>query len=294
MSEQRLLFLHDGDRMLSATDISGVLSTVDMESLERIEVIKGAGSVMYGTGAMGGVVSFIPQRPGYGSGINGKASSGFHTANSLWANAANLNFSADNLYIALNGSYRTAQNMQTPAGKILNSQFNDASWSIKGVMKYGENQELFVNYNHFEAWNVGIPGSSSFPATATARYSAIRRNQLSGEYIFSDLSYTLRELRFKAYTQNISRDVEAKTQRQQCDTSGQYECNFGSKSYRCTLLQRLQHHDCGCRNMAARCRNISHQNKHSERLNFYLHRRSTHTKSQNVRRRDICILQKSN
>ena len=210
MSEQRLLFLHDGDRMLSATDISGVLSTVNMESLERIEVIKGAGSVMYGTGAMGGVVSFIPQRPEYGSGISGKASSGWQTANSLWANAANLNFSVTNWYIALNGSYRTAQNMQTPEGKILNSQFNDASWGINGGMKYGDNQELLVNYNHFEAWNVGIPGSSSFPATATARYSAIKRNQLSGEYIFSDLSYMLRELRFKAYTQNIIRDVELK------------------------------------------------------------------------------------
>jgi outer membrane cobalamin receptor len=58
MSEQRLLFMVDGDRIQTATDIAGALSTVDMASIENIEVIKGASSVLYGTGAMGGVVYF--------------------------------------------------------------------------------------------------------------------------------------------------------------------------------------------------------------------------------------------
>jgi len=77
-------------------------------------------------------------------------------------------------------------------------------------MKYVDNQELLINYNHFEAWNVGIPGGNSFPATATVRYTAIKRNQLSGEYIFTGISNLIKDLRFKAYTQNISRDVEVK------------------------------------------------------------------------------------
>jgi len=94
MSEQRLLFLLDHDRIQSATDIAGVLSTVDMNGLEKIEVIKGAGSVLYGTGAMGGVVNFVSERPGYSNifKTSGKVSSGFHTVNEMWTNAGNINF----------------------------------------------------------------------------------------------------------------------------------------------------------------------------------------------------------
>ena len=51
-SEQRLLLMVDGDRIQSATDIAAALSTVDITSLNKIEVIKGASSVLYGTGAM--------------------------------------------------------------------------------------------------------------------------------------------------------------------------------------------------------------------------------------------------
>ncbi len=210
ISEQRLLFLVDKDRLQSATDISGTLSTVDMNSIEKIEVIEGSGSVIYGTGAMGGVVNFVPERPTYsneGYNISGKINTGFSTVNKLWSNGANVNFTNKTWYLALNGSYRTAKDAQTPKGILINSQFNDASWGLKGGIKYDENQELLVNYNHFEAWNVGIPGSNAFPTNATVRYVSIKRNQLSGEYIFNDISSFIKELRIKAYTQNISRDV---------------------------------------------------------------------------------------
>ena len=52
MNEQRLLFLVDGDRLLTATDVAGALSTVSLNQLEQIEVIKGSGSVIYGSGAV--------------------------------------------------------------------------------------------------------------------------------------------------------------------------------------------------------------------------------------------------
>lgn len=209
-SESKLLFMVDGDRMQTATDIAGALSTVDMGSLESIEIVKGAGSVLFGTGAMGGIVNFISRRPGYSNtfGSNGSFSTGFSTVNNLWQNNLNVNFANHDWYLALDGSYRTAQNTMTPGGVLNNSQFNDASWGLRGGMKNGENQELLVNYNHFEAWNVGLPGGSAFPTNATVRYLGFTRNQLSGEYIFTALTPVVKDLRLKAYTQNISRDVE--------------------------------------------------------------------------------------
>jgi hemoglobin/transferrin/lactoferrin receptor protein len=132
MSEQRLLFMVDGDRIQTATDIAGALSTVDMASIEKIEVIKGASSVLYGTGAMGGVVNFISKRPTYTPVFQtkGELETGFNTVNSFCENSANVQFSTNKWYLMLNGSFRTAQNIQTPGGILPNSQFHDASWGL--------------------------------------------------------------------------------------------------------------------------------------------------------------------
>lgn len=210
ISEQRLLLLSNGDRMLTATDIAGAMSTVDLNNLEKIEVIKGAASVLYGSGAMGGIVNFISDRPGYASffSTSGKISSGYSTVNQLWNSAANINLKDSNWYLGVHGSYRTAGNTSTPKGEITNSQFHDAAFGVNGGLTYGDNQELLVSYNHSEAWDIGLPGSNVFPKTSVVRYKDFKRNQMNGEYIFKDLSYNLTELRFKAYMQNIERDVE--------------------------------------------------------------------------------------
>jgi len=210
LSEQRLLFLVDGDRIQTSSDIAAALSTVDMASLEKIEVVKGASSVLYGTGAMGGIVNFVSARPTYSETFKttGKVSTGFNTVNSLWDNNASLNFTTNQWYLALTGSFRTAQNAQSPKGEILSSQFHDASWGLKAGIKYAPNEEFLVNYQHVGAWDVGIPGVSAFPAIASVRYKKVDRNQLSGEYIITDINDNLQKISLKVYTQNIARDVE--------------------------------------------------------------------------------------
>jgi hemoglobin/transferrin/lactoferrin receptor protein len=210
MGEQRLMLLVDGDRLQSATDVAGVLSTVSLNQLEKIEVIKGAGSVLFGSGAMGGVVNFVSERPAYSKSlfVNGNVQTGYSTVNNLTANSAKVNFTNDKWYVSATGSYRKAGNTTTAKGELPNSQFNDASWSLKGGMRYGDNQELVVGYNEFYGWNIGIPGNNAFPKTATVRYNGVKRRQLNGEYIFTDISDMITKLSIKGYTQNIIRDVE--------------------------------------------------------------------------------------
>lgn len=210
MAEPKLLFMADGDRMLTASDLAGVISTVDMSSLQSIEIVKGAGSILYGSGAMGGVVNFVPYRPGYRESVTaeGLAGTGFQTVNHLWHSNVRADVMSKEWYITIDGSFRTAGNITSPIGQIPNSQFNDAAWGIRGGIRQTQDQELLFSYHHFEAWNAGLPGGNAFPPTAEARYMQFVRNQFSGEYIFSNLSDLFRELKIKAYTQNISREVE--------------------------------------------------------------------------------------
>ena len=54
LGENRLVALVDGCRIETATDLAAGLSMIDPGEVERMEVIKGASSSIYGTGAMGG------------------------------------------------------------------------------------------------------------------------------------------------------------------------------------------------------------------------------------------------
>ncbi len=210
-SESKLLFMMDGDRFQTATDIAGVLSMVNIDAVERIEVVKGAGSVLFGTGALGGVVNFIPKRPDYstkGFKTGGNVSSGFQAVNRLSHNNISAYISERGWYLGVDGSYRTAKDTQTPEGKISGSQFNDASFSLRGGMKYGEDRELLVHYNHHNAWDIGLPGGMAFPPGAKVRYLSFVRNHLSGEYIFKNITDEVKQISVKAYSQMIQREVE--------------------------------------------------------------------------------------
>lgn len=209
-SDSKLLLMVDGDRIQTSSDIAGALSIVDPENLESIELIKGAASVLYGTGAMGGIVNFKFKTPEYSSEVkaSGNVSSGIHTVNNLWQNNFNASVTNTNWYLNATGSYRTAGNVTTPEGKMANSQFNDASWGLRGGLKKGDNIEFKVNYQHFEAWNTGIPGGSAFPATATVKYTAFDRDQINGEYIMKNINYNIKSISLKAYNQTVTRSVE--------------------------------------------------------------------------------------
>ena len=66
----KLLFLIDGIRMNNATYRGGnfqYLNTIDTQSIERMEIVHGPNSVMYGSDALGGVINAITVEPDMGN-----------------------------------------------------------------------------------------------------------------------------------------------------------------------------------------------------------------------------------
>ena len=62
LSRSSIVTLVDGNRVETATDLAAGLSLINIDDIERIEVIKGASSVLYGTGAVGGVVNIFTKQ----------------------------------------------------------------------------------------------------------------------------------------------------------------------------------------------------------------------------------------
>ena len=82
----RLLLLVDGFPMLSS-DVGDIKwDAVPLQQVERVEVVKGAGSALYGTGALGGVINVLTRDPARAPGTRFRLLSGLYSqpAYSQW------------------------------------------------------------------------------------------------------------------------------------------------------------------------------------------------------------------
>jgi len=75
----RVAYLLDGFPMLSGDQGDMKFDIIPMYSIKQIEVVKGAGSALYGTGALGGIINIITRDNFENCKINAKAYSGFYT-----------------------------------------------------------------------------------------------------------------------------------------------------------------------------------------------------------------------
>jgi iron complex outermembrane receptor protein len=62
-SDNNIVVMVDGVRLSENEQAAAVLSSVPIENVERIEIIRGGSSVLYGDGATGGIVRVITKRP---------------------------------------------------------------------------------------------------------------------------------------------------------------------------------------------------------------------------------------
>lgn len=210
LSQQRIVMLVDGNRIETATDLMASLSFFDVDDVERTEVVKGASSSLYGTGAMGGIVNVITHGGYFNSStyFNGSFNSGFSTVNELFTRKLRFNAGSEKWYASVSGSMRDATDIETSEGVIENSQFEDQSISANVGFKVKDNHIFTAKYQYFDATDVGIPGGSAFPGPATASYSSAKRSMISANYEITDISEKFSRFNLRYFHQNIVRDVE--------------------------------------------------------------------------------------
>lgn len=211
LSDQRIISLIDGCRIETATDLAGGLSMTDPSDIERVEVIKGAGSALYGSGAMGGVVNIIT-KDAYYNGVpyfSGTISTGYHHVNGLKLGSLNLYTGSRQWKLKLSGTWRDAGNTATPSGELANSQFSDNSLGFRLGIKTGANKEFTLNGQRFYASDVGLPGGKVFGTTAVVKYPKEERDLVSASYAVHYLLPALKTLSLKYYVQYILRDTRA-------------------------------------------------------------------------------------
>lgn len=210
LSRHNIVTLVDGNRIETSTALAAGLSLIDINDVERIEVIKGGASSLYGTGATGGVVNIQTKEGFYNNTfhLSGSMMSGYNSVNNGALGNLSFNAGAENWFARVSGTMRSADNTETPEGTLENSQFHDNNISaMVGFIPF-EDHELQINFQEFNAKDVGIPGGNAFPATASARYVSEKRNMYSAEYRVNNLFPSLAMASIKYFHQFIDRQVE--------------------------------------------------------------------------------------
>jgi len=164
LGRDSVVVLVDGVRMNMTTDINGRLGVVNQTDIERIEVLKGPISALYGSGSTGGVVNIITKKGRFTAKpeVHGEGSLTGST-NPLGPDAyANLSYSDERFWLLGSGGWREGASYFDGRGqKQGNTQFEDWQGKLAGAFKWTDEHATQLQYQHMDGSQIGIPGGNS-------------------------------------------------------------------------------------------------------------------------------------
>ena len=133
----RILTLYDGMRQEGQQwgDEHGV--EIDNYAIDRIEVIKGPASLMYGSDALAGVVNLIPSPPALTGKISGAVTTEYQANNGMMGGSAFISGNKNGIEWGARVSKRRAHDFQNPVdGRVYNTGFDEtAANAFAGIHK---------------------------------------------------------------------------------------------------------------------------------------------------------------
>lgn len=161
----RVLILQDGIRTGTVSSSSGDHGEpINVASAERVEIIRGPATLLYGSNAIGGVVNVI----GYGNHLyqhrhetlSANLSTVGGSTNNLFGGSGGFEFGRNGWLLWGGGGGHRTSDYNTPAGRIFNSA-TDARNTYAGFGKYTDKAYFNLEYNYGEG-KYGVPFAAEF------------------------------------------------------------------------------------------------------------------------------------
>jgi hemoglobin/transferrin/lactoferrin receptor protein len=227
---QRILLMEDGIRMNSSRrqqDFGEIPGMVDIAEVDRVEVVRGPASVLYGSDAIGGVINVITRFPEFdleGNSIHGSLGYRYSSADEQNKGTVNLNGHLGRLIFLFTGNSRKAKDYTAPAGTFGNITLaEDATVLDTGVKDYGygfqlgynisHKNQLYFKYDYYNAENAGFGlVEPDLYNPGDARIQIQYPMQKVRKYVFGyenrELAFPLADhISFKAYHRANVRDL---------------------------------------------------------------------------------------
>lgn len=175
-SERPIIRGFDGDRVLILEDSmrTGDLSsqsgdhgvTLDPGALDRIEIVRGPATLLYGSNAVGGVVHALTPQEAFRrtpfAGLRGQFLTDAGSGNGQAGGNANVQYGHDRWMLWAGGGSRRTRDYSTPEGTVENS----AAWMTNGRVGVGYNgtRAFFSAGYETEVGRYGVPFAGAFHA----------------------------------------------------------------------------------------------------------------------------------
>lgn len=150
LTGNQTLLLVDGIRLNNATFRYGpnqYFNTLDLHSIEKIEVVRGKGSVLYGSDALGGVINLVTRSPNYLSGqseIKSALNLKYMSHDMEYSSAGEMEYHSEKMAILGNVNYKKFGDIYS--GKLLGferpSGYSEYGTNIKAKFRIKDNWQI--------------------------------------------------------------------------------------------------------------------------------------------------------
>lgn len=168
--DTRVLVLIDGRRVnLGSSGTTGANFLPPVEAIERVEVLKGGGSALYGTDAVGGVINIITKKGReVGNKVSLRAVGGSWGTEQYGLTASGSNDKGLGLFVAASKERRGNFDYKNDNGYVVelqNSGYNTEGVNIKLDQAIGDDDRLTFSFEHLNSKGGSPYGTYGFNPT---------------------------------------------------------------------------------------------------------------------------------
>lgn len=146
MTGNKMLMLKNGNPRFSSFPGGFMGQNVNIYDLDRIEVIRGPASVIYGSGAMAGIINIIEKDVFDGEGLSVNAGGAYGTNGHMGMGIARVHWVGDTFAVSASGRFRKSENMLYGGfDEALNSHHQDGDAAFKTGVRFNKNHQLVLS-----------------------------------------------------------------------------------------------------------------------------------------------------
>lgn len=152
-SGQGILFLADGERLAGETMDDVDFTRLTMDNVERIEIVRGAASALYGSNATGGVVNIITKKRKEPFSLNLNTRYAKHNAQRY---GGSIGTGGKYWHNTLSGTYSRTDNYDVhsadnPATRVISTIYGDKTYNVRELLRWtpSEAAEITARAGYF-------------------------------------------------------------------------------------------------------------------------------------------------